>query len=83
MRCRFKCLYEGNRWQEKDSLHYFSCNKFAVQMIFTVKDSLRSKKSKNFAIQRKSADDPFNFEKLENFWHSAEIEGYGSGREVV
>ena len=52
-------------------------------MIFNVKDSLRSKKSKNFAIQRKSADDPFNFEKIENFWHSAEIEGYGSGREVV
>ena len=47
------------------------------------KDSLRSKKSENFAIQRKSADDPFNFKKLENFWHSTEIEGYGSGREVV
>ena len=52
-------------------------------MIFHVKDSLRSKKTKNFAIQRKSADDPFNFEKIENFWHSAEIEGlrqrWGSG----
>lgn len=36
-------------------------------MIFNVKDSLRSKKSKNFAIQQKSADDPFNFEKIENF----------------
>lgn len=57
--------------------------KFAVQMIFNVKDSLRSKKTKNFAIQRKSADDPFNFKKLENFWHSTEIEGCGSGREVV
>lgn len=52
-------------------------------MIFNVKDSLRSKKSENFAIQRKSADDPFNFEKIENFWHSAEIEGYGSGWKVV
>ena len=52
-------------------------------MIFHVKDSLRSKKSENFAIQRKSADDPFNFEKIENFWYSAEIEGYGSGGVVV
>ena len=52
-------------------------------MIFHVKDSLRSKKTKNFAIQRKSADDPFNFEKIENFWHSAEIEVCGSGGEVV
>ena len=52
-------------------------------MIFNVKDSLRSKKSKNFAIQQKFADDPFNFEKIENFWHSAEIEGYGSGGVVV
>ena len=47
------------------------------------KDSLRSKKSENFAIQRKSADDPFNFKKLENFWHSAEIEGYGGGGDVI
>ena len=52
-------------------------------MIFHVKDSLRSKKTKNFAIQRKSADDPFNFKKLENFWHSAEIEVCGSGGVVV
>ena len=57
--------------------------KFAVQMIFNAKDSLRSKKPKNFAIQRKFADDPFNFEKIENFWHSAEIEGCGSGGVVV
>ena len=83
MRCRLKCLYEDAGRQEKDSLHYFPCNKFGVQMIFHVKDSLRSKKSENFAIQQKSADDPFNFKKLENFWHSAEIEGCGSGREVV
>ena len=60
------------------------CNFCDTEILRLVKkDSLCSKKSKNFAIQRKSADDPFNFEKIENFWHSAEIEGCGSGREVV
>lgn len=47
------------------------------------KDSLHSKQAEKIRIQRKSADDPFNFEKIENFWHSAEIEGYGSGGKVV
>ena len=65
---------------EKDSLHSKQAEKIRIQR---KRDSSVSVKFKNFGIQRKSADDPFNFEKIENFWHSAEIEGYGSGGVVV
>ena len=41
--------------------------KFAVQMIFNVKDSLRSKKSENFRIQRKSASNSCVFLKSKIF----------------
>lgn len=77
--CNF-CDTEILRSVKKDSLHSKQAEKIRIQR---KRDSLRSKKSENFAIQRKSADDPFNFKKLENFWHSAEIEGCGSGGVVV
>jgi hypothetical protein len=67
----------------KGFLMIFAIRKISHSVKIHVKDSLCSKKFKNFRIQRKSADDPFNFEKIENFCHSAEIEGYGSGGVVV
>jgi hypothetical protein len=65
---------------KKDFLHSKQAEKNRIQR---KRDSSVSVKFKNSGIQRKSADDPFNFEKIENFWHSAEFWGlrqrWGSG----
>ena len=57
---------------KKDSLHSKQAEKIRIQR---KSDSSGFVKFKNFGIQQKSADDPFNFEKIENFWHSAEFWG--------
>ena len=52
-------------------------------MIFNVKDSLRSKKSKNFAIQRKSASNSCVFLNSKIFGIQRIFGGYGSGVDVI